>query len=109
VIVNDLTVEQAIGACYLQGTVPLSTVYSPVHARRDSGFYDVLVRKSDEEKMQMVIDITGAYDDDEGDRNISPITMNSITTPEIVHVINYLHVKRFFSYVHLTFLYVHVP
>ena len=76
-IVNGLTIEQAIGACYLHGTLPLSTVYSRVQARRDSGFYDVLVRKSVEEKMQMVINITGADDDNEGDRNISPITMNS--------------------------------
>ena len=73
-IVNGLTIEQAIGACYLHGTVPLSTLYSRVQARRDKGTYDVLIRKSIQDKLDMVIDLTGG--DDEF-RNISPVTMNS--------------------------------
>ena len=39
VIVDGLTIEQAIGACYLHGTLPLTTLYLRVQARRDKGTY----------------------------------------------------------------------
>ena len=81
-IVNGLTIEQAIGACYLHGTIPLTTLYSRVQARRDKGTYDVLIRKSIQDKLDMVIDVTG----DNESRNISPVTMNSATSSSLTTV-----------------------
>jgi hypothetical protein len=40
VIVDGLTIEQAIGACYLHGTLPLTILYLRVQARRDKGTYN---------------------------------------------------------------------
>ena len=83
VIVDGLTIEQAIGACYLHGTIPLTTLYSRVQARRDKGTYDVLIRKSIQDKLDMVIDVTG----DNKARNILPITMNSATSSSLTTMI----------------------
>ena len=80
VIINGLTVEQAIGACDLHGVIPLSTFYSRVQARRKKGTYNNLIRRSIQQaRIDMVIDVTG---DDDGDnsRIVSPITMDSITS-----------------------------
>jgi hypothetical protein len=66
---------------------PLSTVYSRVQARRDSGFCDVLGRKSVQEKMQMVIDITGADDNNEGDRNIPSFLDAQPSKPVLIGLI----------------------
>jgi hypothetical protein len=78
VIVNGLTVEQAIGACYLQGTVPPSTLHSRVQARRKKGTFDVLIKEAIKKKLELVIDITG--DDDDEALMISPITTETNTS-----------------------------
>jgi hypothetical protein len=80
VIVNGLTIEQAIGACNLQGIVPTTTLYSRVQARRVHGTYNgVHIRKpaasQQEEKIDMVIDVTG--DDETASTNVSPVTLYS--------------------------------
>jgi hypothetical protein len=74
VIVNGLTIEQAIGACYLQGIVPRTTLYSRVQARRKKGTYNGAQMQNlalQQAKINMVIDITG----DESSDNVSPVTM----------------------------------
>ena len=62
VIINGLTVEQAIGACDLHGVIPLSTFYSRVQARRKKGTYNNLIRRSIQARIDLVIDVTGDND-----------------------------------------------
>jgi hypothetical protein len=76
-VVNDLPVSMALAACSMQTTVPASTMYSRVQARREKGTYDALRRTRLEEAMQvgLIIDITKA--DDDTNRNVSPVTLNT--------------------------------
>ena len=76
-MVNDLPVSMALAACSMQTTVPASTIYSRVQARREKGTYDALRRTRLEEAMQvgLIIDITKA--DDNTNRNVSPVTLNT--------------------------------
>jgi hypothetical protein len=76
VIINGITVEQALKACDLHGVIPVNTIYSRVKARRNNGTYNILLRKAEEKRMigNLVVDITG--DDDDNDA-LSPITMDS--------------------------------
>ena len=43
VIVNGISVDMALTACSLQTTVPASTIYSRVKARREKGTYNALI------------------------------------------------------------------
>ena len=76
---NDMTVGMALAACFLEGTVPVSTIYSRVKVRREQGTYDGLRRRRFEEARQElgiipIIDITATEDED---TNVSPVTTNS--------------------------------
>jgi hypothetical protein len=77
VIVNGISVDIALTACSLQTTVPASTIYSHVKARREKGIYNALILKRVEEARQggLIIDIT--KDDDDSSMNVSPVTMNT--------------------------------
>jgi hypothetical protein len=77
VIVNGISVDMALTACSLQTTVPASTIYSRVKARREKGTYNALILKRVEEARQvgLIIDIT--KDDDDSSMNVSPVTMNT--------------------------------
>jgi hypothetical protein len=77
VIVNGISVDMALTACSLQTTVPASTIYSRVKARREKGTYNALILKRVEEARQvgLLIDIT--KDDDDSSMNVSPVTMNT--------------------------------
>jgi hypothetical protein len=77
VIVNGICVDMALTACSLQRTVPASTIYSRVKARREKGTYNALILKRVEEAKQvgLIIDITQDGDDDS--RNVSPITLDT--------------------------------
>jgi hypothetical protein len=77
--VNDMTASMALAACFLEDSVPYSTIYSRVKARREQGTYDGLIRKRlDEARQELgmipIIDITAT--DDES-TNISPVTINT--------------------------------
>ena len=80
VIVNGLTIKQAIGACALQGLVPTTTLYSRVQTARQRGTYNgVQIKRSwqeerNKEKLDIVIDITA---NSPSTTNISPVTMSS--------------------------------
>ena len=76
-IVNGISVDMALTACSLQTTVPASTIYSRVKARREKGTYNALILKRVEEARQvgLIIDIT--KDDDDSSMNVSPVTLNT--------------------------------
>jgi hypothetical protein len=94
VIVNNLTCEQAIAACHLCGTIPLSTLYSCVISTQDRGTYNVLKLREEKEIKRLVIQIhdhivVDPNDKDscvaglslsEPDPTILPVTMLSTTT-----------------------------
>jgi hypothetical protein len=77
VIVNGISIDMALTACSLQTTVPASTIYSRVKARREKGTYNALILRRVEEARQvgLIIDIT--QDDDDSSMNVSPVTMNT--------------------------------
>jgi hypothetical protein len=74
VIVNGITGEQALGACQMTGSVPLSTLYSRVKATRERGTYDNHIRRADTRRIGSIIDIT---EDDDVTGVVSPVTMDS--------------------------------
>ncbi|KAI2510989.1 hypothetical protein MHU86_3461 [Fragilaria crotonensis] len=74
VIVNGITAEQALGACQMTGTVPLSTLYSRVKAARDRGSYNDHIRRADTRRIGAFIDIT---EDEETMGVVSPVTMDT--------------------------------
>jgi hypothetical protein len=57
VIVNGLTVDMAIWACRLHGKVPNTTVYYRVKVARKKGTYNDEIRRSDEKRIGVVIDL----------------------------------------------------
>ena len=61
-IVNGITAEQALGACQMTGSVPLSTLYSRIKATRKRGTYDDHVWKADARRIGAIIDITEDMD-----------------------------------------------
>jgi hypothetical protein len=63
-------------------TIPLNTLYLCVQARRDKRTYNVLIRKSIQDKMDMVIDVTGGKES----RNILLVTMSSTTSSSLTTV-----------------------
>lgn len=88
-IINGITVEQALKACDLHGVIPANTVYSRVKARRKNGTYNVLLRNAEEKRRigNLIVDITSDDDEDA----VSPITMDttsssSMTTMSVVSV-----------------------
>ena len=79
VIVNNLNVEMAMAACHLDGTIPITTVYSRVAVARERGTYDILKLREEQEIRRLVIDVD---DGDNPNPTISPVTMESMTTEE---------------------------
>lgn len=85
-IVNDVRVEQAIAACELQGILPYSTLYYRVKLARRKGTYDSILKAKAEQvirsnmKVGIVIDIEQNEDASERSRNISPVTMKSLSS-----------------------------
>ena len=73
-IVNGITAEQALGACQMTGTVPLSTLYSRVKAARDRGSYNDHIKRADTRRIGAFIDIT---EDEETMGVVSPVTMDT--------------------------------
>ena len=72
---NGITGEQALGACQMTGSVPLSTLYSRVKATtRERGTYDNHIRRADTRRIGSIIDIT---EDDDVTGVVSPVTMDS--------------------------------
>ena len=55
---NGITAEQALGACLMTGSVPLSTLYSQIKATRDRGTYNDHVQRADAWRIGAIIDIT---------------------------------------------------
>jgi hypothetical protein len=79
VIVNGLTAKQALKLCDLTGTVPTSTLYSRVKARKEKGIYNNQIRKEQKRKLGLVIKVP--LDDDGSasqDDDISPLTATTI-------------------------------
>ncbi|KAI2493647.1 hypothetical protein MHU86_20900 [Fragilaria crotonensis] len=74
VIVNGITAEQALGACQMTGSVPLSTLYSRVKATRERGTYHNHIRRADARRIGSIIDIT---EDEDVTGVVSPVTMDS--------------------------------
>jgi hypothetical protein len=78
VIVNGICVDMSLTACSLQRTVPASTIYSRVKARREKGTHNALViakRAEEAKQVGLIIDITQDGNDDS--RNVSPITLDT--------------------------------
>ncbi len=74
-IVNNLKVDQALGACGLHGTIPYSTLTSRVRTARKKGTYNDELSK----KIGTVIEILNE-DASVLSRNISPVTMKSLSS-----------------------------
>ncbi len=77
-IVNGICVDMSLTACSLQRTVPASTIYSRVKARREKGTHNALViakRAEEAKQVGLIIDITQDGNDDS--RNVSPITLDT--------------------------------
>jgi hypothetical protein len=75
VLVNDLFVNQALGACGLHGTIPHSTLFSRVRAARKTGTYDSELAK----KIGTVVEILNE-DASVLSRNISLVTMKRLSS-----------------------------
>ena len=71
---NGITAEQALGACQMTGSVPLSTLYSRIKATRERGTYNDHVRRADARRIGAIIDIT-EVEDTTG--VVSPVTIDT--------------------------------
>jgi prolyl-tRNA editing enzyme YbaK/EbsC (Cys-tRNA(Pro) deacylase) len=86
VVVNDLKVEQAIAACEMQGTLPYSTLYYRVKLARKNGTYNSILKAKAEQalrnntKVGIVINIEHDEDLSQSSRNISPVTMKTLSS-----------------------------
>ena len=73
VIVNGLSAKQALKLCDLTETVPNTTVYSRVKARKEKGIYNKEIRKEQERKRGLVIEVPLDGDSaSQGNDDISP-------------------------------------
>ncbi|KAI2497316.1 hypothetical protein MHU86_17189 [Fragilaria crotonensis] len=85
VIINGITVEQALKACDLHGVIPVNTIYSRVKTRRENGTYNALLRSAEEKRRigSLVVDITsddGCNHHVSKEGAVSPITMDTSLT-----------------------------
>jgi hypothetical protein len=75
VIVNGFTAEQALEACQMTGSVPLSALYSQTKATRErGGTYDDQVQRADARRIGTNIDIS---EDKETTRVVLPVTIDT--------------------------------
>ena len=84
-IINGITIEQALKACDLNGVIPGNTIYSRVKARRENGTYNVLLRRAEEKSRigNLVVNITS--NDVLKEEVVSPITMDiSLTSTSLL-------------------------
>ncbi len=70
---NGITAEQALGACQMTGSVPLSTLYSGIKATRKKGTYDDHVQK-DARRLSAIININ---EDEVMTGVVSPVTIDA--------------------------------
>jgi hypothetical protein len=87
VIINGITIQQALKACDLHGVIPVNTIYSRVKTRREHGTYNLLLRRAEEKRRidNLVVDITS--DDGNGvskEGAVSPITMDTSLTSTLL-------------------------
>jgi hypothetical protein len=80
VIVNGLTAKQALKLCDLTDTVPTSTVYSRVKARKEKGIYNNEIRKEQKRKLGLVIKVPLDDGSNSQDDDISPLTSTTINS-----------------------------
>jgi hypothetical protein len=78
VIINGITIQQAIKACDLHGVIPVNTINSRVKNRRENGTYNLLLRRAEEKRIDnLVVNITS--NDGNGvskEGAVSPTTMD---------------------------------
>ena len=82
-IVNGLTAKEALKLCDLTHAVPASTVYSRVRKAREKGIYNKEIRREQQRKSLLVIDVIEVLDGDSRasqDDDVSPLTA---TTTEL--------------------------
>ena len=82
VIVNGITAEQALGACQMNDSVPLRTLYSRVTATRERGTYNEHIRRADARRIGAIIGIT--EDDKETLGVVLPVTMDTSTLLSLI-------------------------
>jgi hypothetical protein len=80
VIVNGLTAKQALKLCDLTDTVPTSTVYSHIKARKEKGIYNNEIRKEQKRKLGLVIKVPLDDGSTSQDDDISPLTSTTINS-----------------------------
>jgi hypothetical protein len=86
VIINDIKPALAIKACELQGSLKSSTLYYHVQMAIEKGTYDSDKKKRYAKKKKIEIEIDIEEDDEDesqespSTRNISPITMNTLSS-----------------------------
>ncbi len=71
---NGSIAEQALGACKMTRSVPLSTLYSRIKATRERGTYNDHIRRADARRIGAIIDIT-EVEDTTG--VVSPVTIDT--------------------------------
>ena len=82
-IINGITIQQALKACDLHGVIPVNTIYSRVKTRRENGTYNLLLRRAEEKRRigNLVVDITSDDGNDVAKEGaVSPITMDTSLT-----------------------------